>query len=249
MTLLYAIKRGIQFVYQVEEQEVAAELIGKDENRRLLFWEAAEGGTGVWERLIEEPGAFAALARQALQVCHFDPDTGEEEAGHEPRRCAVACYECLLSYANQLEHHHLDRRLIREFLVRLGRGVASQVATARSREEQYQWLRGMTDPGSNLEIPFLEFLYGGGYRLPDLAQNRPAEGVAAQPDFYYEREGVPGVCVFVDGSDHDEPRRKERDAEARAALEDQGYRVISIRFDHPLDAQVSAHPDVFGTKG
>jgi len=249
MTLLHAIKRGIQFVYQVEEQEVAAELIGKDENRRLLFWEAAEGGTGVWERLIEEPGAFAALARQALQVCHFDPDTGEEEAGHDPRRCAVACYECLLSYANQLEHHHLDRRLIRGFLVQLGRGVASQVATARSREEQYQWLCSMTDPGSNLEVPFLEFLYHGGYRLPDLAQNRPAEGIAAQPDFYYDREGVPGVCVFVDGSEHDEPRRQERDTDARAALEGRGCRVISIRFDHPLDAQVSAHPDVFGTIG
>ena len=48
-TLLYALKRGIQFVHHVEEQEVAAELIGRDEHKRLLFWEAAEGGTGVWE--------------------------------------------------------------------------------------------------------------------------------------------------------------------------------------------------------
>ena len=246
-TLLYAIKRGIQFVYQVEEQEVAAELIGMGENRRLLFWEAAEGGTGVWERLFEEAGAFAEVARQALRVCHFDPDTGEEDAGHDSRKCAVACYECLLSYANQLEHRHLDRRLVREFLLQLGSGATVDVEGGRSREEQYQWLRSIADPRSGLEIRFLEFLYEGGYRLPDTAQNRPDSEVPAQPDFYFERKAVPGVCIFVDGSDHDDQGRKERDAAARGALEDRGYRVIQIRFDQPLEQQVSAHPDVFGT--
>ena len=48
----------------------------------------------------------------------------------------------------------------------------------------------------------LEFLYEGGYRLPNTAQSQPCADVAAQPDFYYERDGVPGACVFVDGSDH-----------------------------------------------
>lgn len=246
-TLLYAIKRGIQSVYQVEEQEVAAELIGMGENRRLLFWEAAEGGTGVWERLFEEAGAFAEVARQALRVCHFDPDTGEEDAGHDSRQCAVACYECLLSYANQLEHRHLDRRLVREFLLQLGSSATVEVEGGRSREEQYGWLRNIADPRSGLEIRFLEFLYEGGYRLPDTAQNRPDPEVPAQPDFYFERKTVPGVCIFVDGSDHDDQGRKERDAAARGALEDQGYRVIQIRFDQPLEQQISAHPDVFGT--
>lgn len=50
-TLLYALKRAIQVEYQVEEQEIGAELIGQGGRRRLLFWEAAEGGIGVWERL------------------------------------------------------------------------------------------------------------------------------------------------------------------------------------------------------
>jgi len=246
LTLLYAIKRGIQFVHQVEEQEVAAELIGKDANRRLLFWEAAEGGTGVWERLIEEPGAFADVARQALRTCHFDPDTGDEVAGHDPRRCAVACYECLLSYANQLEHRYLDRRLVRDFLLRLGRGLTTTMEAGRTRDEQYSWLRSIVDPQSPLEPRFLQFLYDGGYNLPDMAQNRPDPDVPAQPDFYYERDGVPGVCVFIDGSDHDDPNRSGRDAAARATLEDQGYRVITIRYDQPLEPQVEAHPDVFG---
>lgn len=36
-------------------------------------------------------------------------------------------------------------------------------------------------------------------RLPDAAQTRPTPEVAVQPDFYYQRAGLPGVCVFIDG--------------------------------------------------
>ena len=71
LSLLYALKRAIQFVYQVEEQEVGAELIGQGEHHRLLLWEEAEGGTGIWERLAREPHALAEVARQALALCHL----------------------------------------------------------------------------------------------------------------------------------------------------------------------------------
>ena len=245
-TLLYAIKRSIQFLYQVEEQEVAAELIGEGEHRRLMLWEAAEGGTGVWERIMEEPTAFAELARHALALCHFDPETGEDLEGDDAEDCSVACYQCLLSYSNQLEHRHIDRRVVRDFLLRLCTSTSTVIANGRSREEQFQWLRELTDPKSDLELQFLAFLYEGGYGLPDTAQNRPCEEVPAQPDFYYEREGVPGACVFVDGSDHLDPARHERDTEVRAALEDRGYRIIAIRFDRPLEEQVAQHADIFG---
>ncbi len=60
------------------------------------------------------------------------------------------------------------------------------------------------------------------WQLPDAAQNRPSPDVASQPDFYYEREGANGACIFVDGSDHQEPDQSERDMSARTALEDRG---------------------------
>lgn len=245
-TLLYALKRGMQFVHQVEEQEVAAELIGRDEHHRLMFWEAAEGGTGVSELLVEEPEAIARVARQALRVCHFNPDTGQEETISGGRTCVVACYECLLSYSNQPEHRFLDRRLVRDFLVHLASSTTAVVAEGRSREEQYHWLRTIADPKSGLEIPFLDFLYEGGYRLPDAAQNRPCPEVGTQPDFYYERGPVPGACVFIDGVDHDHPLKSERDERARKALEDRGYRVVTIRFERGLEEQVRQHSDIFG---
>jgi ATP-dependent helicase YprA (DUF1998 family) len=245
VTLLYALKRGIQFVHQVEEQEVAAELIGENEHRRLMFWEAAEGGTGVSELLMEDTAAIARIAKQALRICHFNPETGQEEGLGGCRRCTVACYECLLSYTNQPEHRLLDRRLVRDFLLRLASSTTI-VSTSRNRNQQYEWLKSITDPKSGLEKQFLDFIFNGGYRLPDTAQNRPCAEVLAQPDFYYGTEGVPGACVFIDGSSHKHPLAAERDEKVRKALEDHGYRVIAINFDQELEEQIRQHPDVFG---
>jgi very-short-patch-repair endonuclease len=66
-----------------------------------------------------------------------------------------------------------------------------------------------------------------------------------QPDFYYDRDGRPGVCVFVDGPHHGSRQQAAHDREAREELRDRGYRVIAIRHDRSIDEQVSAYPEVF----
>lgn len=248
ISLLYALKRAIQFVYQVEEQEVGSELIGQEDHRRLLFWEEAEGGTGVWERLAKEPDAIAVVARKALELCHFDPDTGEDAKDHDSEKCAVACYECLLTYSNQLHHRQIDRQLLPRFLRRLTSARTVQ-AEGRDREAQYRWLEGLVDPRSSLEKKFLQFLYESQIRLPDHAQNRPTQDVYVQPDFYYERDNLPGVCVFVDGPSHDTPEQQKQDEQVRGQLQDRGFRVISIRYDFPFVDQVEQHTDVFVVEG
>jgi hypothetical protein len=48
-SLGYSLQRGMQLLFQVEQQEIALEQIGEHDNRRLLFWEAAEGGNGIWQ--------------------------------------------------------------------------------------------------------------------------------------------------------------------------------------------------------
>lgn len=78
ITLAYALQRAIQIVYEVEEQEIAAQLIGEGDYCRIIFWEAAEGGVGIWERLVNEPTSIAEVARRALELCHFNADTGDE---------------------------------------------------------------------------------------------------------------------------------------------------------------------------
>lgn len=243
-SLAYALRRALQIEYQIEEQEIAVELIGRDDNQNLLFWEAAEGGIGVWERLIADPREFQKLARRALELLHFDPETGQERP-EWGQKCRVACYDCLLSYSNQTDHRHLDRHKVHDFLFALSRCEAAPVTNGARYEEQYARLLNLIDPGSSLERDVLRHLYEHELRLPDHAQHTPADGIAVQPDFYYERNGIPGICVFVDGPHHDDAKQVERDRSVREALKDQGFRVIAIRWDRPFADQVAENPDVF----
>jgi ATP-dependent helicase YprA (DUF1998 family) len=242
-SLAYALQRGIQMMFQVEEQEVAVELIGKGPEERILFWEAAEGGTGVWPRLLHDSRALAKVALEALTVCHLDPNSGSDLAGN---RCSRACYDCLLSYRNQLDHSRLNRHVIRDYLLALSQSKIVEKTAERTYDEQYAWLEDRRDKNSTLEGEFLLMLFRTKRLLPSRAQYRPHPDVYAESDFYYDREGLPGVCIFCDGSDHDEPRRKARDQEERTKLEDLGYRIIVIRHGEDLEGQIRRHADVFG---
>lgn len=62
----YALQRGMEEIFQIEESEIASERIGSGKNRSLLFWEASEGiGTGVLRRLVEERDCMAEIASSA----------------------------------------------------------------------------------------------------------------------------------------------------------------------------------------
>ena len=243
-SLAFALRRAIQIEYQVEEQEVAVELIGREEHLSLLFWEAAEGGIGVWERLVAAPREFHRVARRALQLLHFDAESGVPVPKWE-RRCTAACYDCLLSYSNQPFHQHLNRHSVRDFLLKLSHADAAPGADHTTYEADYARLAGLLDPASSFERAFLDFLYRNRLRLPDHAQHIPSKDIAVQPDFYYERNGVPGVCIFVDGSEHATPTGAGHDHQVREALKDQGFRVIVITAGESLSEQIMQHGDVF----
>jgi hypothetical protein len=213
-----------------------------------LFWEAAEGGIGVFERLVEDPAGLAAIASQALDICHIDPASGHHREGWS-ERCSAACYDCLLSYTNQLDHRHLDRNLIRDLLFALTSCQVTACGSARDRGEQLVSLRERLDPASECERRVLQLLATDGLRLPDYAQHCPAPDLPVQVDFYFARDGLPGVCVFVDGSAHDSPTRAEHDRQLRGALRDRGYRVIELSCAQDLRSQLTRHADVFGSGG
>jgi superfamily II DNA/RNA helicase len=237
-SLQAALRRGIELAFQIEESEIAAERIGTGDRRTILFSEVAEGGVGVLRRLVEERDALAQVAVEAVRCLHCDPDT-LQDTGDD---CARACYDCLLSYTNQWDHPRLDRHLIVDFLVRLRDAVALPQAEGRSYEEQYHWLRSLTDARSDLERRFLDRLYRTQRRLPDAAQRALAD-FACVPDFFYAPDG----CVFCDGSVHDTPHQQAEDAALRDELRERGYRVVVIRYDHDLEEQIARHVDVFGT--
>ncbi|HWY16413.1 MAG TPA: DEAD/DEAH box helicase [Rhizomicrobium sp.] len=243
-SLGFALRRAIQIEYQVEEQEVAVELIGQEDNLSLLFWEAAEGGIGVWERLVGTPREFHRLARRALQLLHFNTENGAALPEWE-KSCTAACYDCLLSYSNQRDHRHLNRYAVRDFLLRLSHADVAPSSGVPNYEAEYARLINLLDPASRFERTILDYLFANRLRLPDHAQHIPAPDIAIQPDFYYERNGIAGVCVFLDGSHHAEWTTSQRDRELREALRDQGFRVIGITSDRVLGEQISENADIF----
>src|SRR5437764_11871891 len=78
-SLQAALKNAVEVRFQLEDNELAAEpLPDQDDRKLILLYEAAEGGAGVLRHLLDEPEALADVAGAALEVCHFDPDTGTD---------------------------------------------------------------------------------------------------------------------------------------------------------------------------
>jgi superfamily II DNA/RNA helicase len=245
-TLRYALERGAEACFQLEDSELSSEELPDVHQRgRFLLTESAEGGAGALRRLVAEPDAIARVAAKALEIAHFDAATGED-LGHAVgarERCEQACYDCLLSYGNQQKHALINRHTVVELLLSLSRSITAAGAGGRTRAEQRDGLSGFTDSG--LEREFINFLDAHGLRLPDRAQVSVNEA-SARPDLIYDLKTGP-VAVFIDGPVHDQPRIAERDTEAEERLIDAGWAVVRVRYDDDWNGVVARHESVFGT--
>lgn len=244
-SLRYALERGIEACYQLEDAELDSNPLPDVAGRgRMLFTESAEGGAGVLRRLVSEPQALAKVAEQALGLLHFDPTSGADlgHAAGATERCERGCYDCLLSYANQLDHALIDRHQANELLASLAVSATMAGGGGQPRQVTLTNLKARCD--SQLERAFLDWLDGNGLRLPDRAQV-DVGAAEARPDFVYDLPSGP-VAVFVDGPAHDGPAQRTRDADAADRLLDGGWDVVRVAHDADWAAVVSTRPAVFG---
>jgi len=238
-SLQAAFKQAIQKHFQLEPRELSCEPMPSPQDRReILFYEASEGGAGVLRQLAEDPAVLPLLARRALELCHFDPDTLADRGA---QTCGKACYECLLDYGNQPDHKDLDRFLIRDLLAELSRAECRPAGGAGSRAERMVALRKRCD--SQLEKRWLDMVDNLMLRPPSDAQYL-IPGYFTQPDFFYREHNA---AIYIDGPPHDQPDAVKEDDGKTKALMEMGY--IVIRFHHRADwlEIFRRHPDIFGT--
>lgn len=234
-----AFKQAILKHFQLETRELSCEAMPSPRDRReILFYEASEGGAGALRQIVEDPTVLPLLARRALEICHYDPDTLGDLG---LRTCGRACYECLLDYGNQPDHKELDRRLLVSVLSALSHSESRPAGGAGSRAERMAALRQRCD--SQLEKRWLDMVDKLVLRPPSDAQYR-IPGYFSQPDFFYREHNA---AVFVDGPPHDDASQIREDERTTTALMEMGY--IVVRFHHKAEwlEIFSRHPDIFGT--
>ncbi|AMO54593.1 hypothetical protein GZ77_24715 [Endozoicomonas montiporae] len=249
-TLQYALKRGIEAVFQLEESELMSEPLPRRDNRRaILFYEAAEGGAGVLTRLANDPQAMSQVAEQALKICHFERvdedkpwslDNIQEHHTHKDS-CEAGCYRCLLSYYNQPDHDLIDRkdqeheREVVEILCQLVNAKSQRITPHSDELDRLS--------GSSLEKAWLEKVRELGLKEPDEAQ-KTLEAHGTCPDFYYDEYQA---AIYIDGPHHENASQKEKDEAITRKLEDAGF--IVIRFTKEKNKWLdlfSEHSYLFG---
>jgi ATP-dependent helicase YprA (DUF1998 family) len=250
-SLQYAIKRAVQVVFHLEDTELSAEsLPDLHERRRILLYESAEGGAGVLRRLMDD-GQLDTVARTALELLHFDllgDDRGAPEGVTE--RCAKACYDCLLSYTNQIEHHLLDRHLARPLLLALAESrveVFAPPGGGQSAPPTHPIVPAAAEsaaPSASAQQLFA-WLSEHGHRLPDEI-GVLVEEAQVRPDMIYRlASGQVGVFVL---SGHATASAQVHD-EAVDRLYALGWGVVEMDAERDWATQVAEIPSVFGPGG
>jgi len=237
-SLQAAFKQAILRYFQLEPRELLCEPMPSAQDRyEILFYEASEGGAGVLRQIAEDPAVLPLLARHALEICHFDPQTTEDKGA---ATCGKACYQCLLEYTNQPDHKDLDRHLIAGFLKELSESICRPAGGAGSRAERIIALRKRCD--SQLEKRWLDLVDELLLSPPSDAQYL-IESCSTRPDFYYRDNNA---AIYIDGPPHDEPDQMRQDETITKRLLEMGY--IVIRFHHKADWReiFLRHPDIFG---
>jgi superfamily II DNA/RNA helicase len=232
-TLTYAIKRGIEAVFQLEESELAAEPLPDKENRNaILLYEASEGGAGVLTRIVTDPDAMRRVAVRALEICHWRSKSGQwtgfDDLENTDTDCEAGCYRCLLSYSNQPDHERIDRqsRAVFDLLCRMTRTDAETGSSeGASASDAFEAL--LNQCGSGLERAWLTAVRDGGFRRPDRAQHLLTE-FSTRPDFTYDETKA---LIYVDGPHHKQDATKAMDEAKRRALRDAGYKVVIFTED------------------
>jgi hypothetical protein len=189
---------------------------------------------------------MAQVAAQALRLMHHNPPTGiwtvdglqalEQKTAIGQSICEAGCYQCLLSYFNQPDHPHINRRNAQaiEMLVALANAqvapASAEVAPQPSAPASAN-AAGSADAG-NLFTQWQQALQAGGHQEPDQYQVPVLGGQLTVAAHYKTARAVVVLAPLL--------------PEHLAALVDKGYTVIEMPDPAQWNEQFCQHPHAFG---
>lgn len=242
ISLSYALKRGIEKLFLVEESEMAVSVMGDKEKPNILIHEASEGSLGILSQLISDPVKMKEWFKISYEILHFDSETREEtEQGKE---LPHATYQDLLSYYNQIYHKQLNRYIIKEVLEYLmDCDIEIVQGNENDRDQQYRYLLDAYDKNSGTELKLIKYLYENGYALPDRTQVN-LDSYYINADFVYKNNSG-FTLIFCDGSVHDLEEVKKRDQMIDQILKEGAYDVIRWHYTESLEELMTRRKDIF----
>jgi very-short-patch-repair endonuclease len=224
-TLGKALVVGAQEVLEVEPDEIAYFTHPDGAGGwTLVFYETAPGGAGYLEQLASAMGRWAAAASERLY-------------NHD---CEHACYRCLKSARNQLDHALLDKELVRDMLFQLSQaqstGDPEKGQSGDGRKRSGDWLDKQASQvgapptsGTVIETRLREAILAA-KRLPEpVAQHeiQTNSGVVLTiPDFAYPDKKI---AIYCDGfAYHGNAETLGKDARKRNELQSRGWAVLTF---------------------
>jgi superfamily II DNA/RNA helicase len=232
VSLMYAFKRAIENLFQVESREIEVDRIGDKKHPNIFLYESAEGSLGILSQFMDDKDVFRAVVKEAYKLCRFDVEDYLDKAS----------YDDLLSYYNQRYHEDLNRFAIKQPLELLQFCDIELVTPnlVKGYDERCRGILDTIDPQSTMEKQFVEYLFENGLRLPDAAQQIVTD-LYCRPDFYYD----PDIFIFCDGTPHDDPAVQAQDMEKRKAIRRRGGQVLVWNYKEKLEDFITKRPDVF----
>jgi len=228
ITLKEALVQSLLLTYNLEESELDCFLnpLPETSNMQIVIFETEEGGTGILKSLFDAQTdqfeKFLANLSLILHIDSIDPYKETKDA------CISGCYNCLLSFRNQVEHRFINRQLLIPLLKELANfKELKQISILDNTRANLEDLKDKCD--SELERLVLEEIYNMSLPLPSKLHKTfyDRDIPIVKSDFFYEKGNI---VVFVDGPVHEEKSIKETDTKKREFLESRGFSIVVLDF-------------------
>lgn len=181
-----------------------------EEHWGLFLYDPMPGGSGLLQQILERWEEILKGGMDILKGC--------------PNGCPTSCYECLRTYFNQVHHDDLDRREALGLLEVLG-VRPKHLNKIEPMEEQPESVSDPTNlPEKRLERTLMDWGMTGFEPQADFIElNRIND--RTQPDLFHPEKKI---CIFLDGSIHNDPVRRQQDKRRRNELRKMGYKVTEV---------------------